>query len=230
MSLAFTKILSLFYAKNYKWLVSAFALLFLLLVGIQIYFLYKTYQIKENNIYDKLDKDLGQYQPILRKKLEVSENTVQKMLIRFNKGEITKKQLLDFYKNKETIKPYFSHYVDSVASRSNLQVAISHQFRNVLSTTDNRYILDSTVTIYETKRPITKVGRRYGGEWETSNENRDDKTNKLNNFYSFKVKPTTIFRYLISNLLYSEILLSLLFLVYLYLRLFYGYLHGLLRI
>jgi two-component system phosphate regulon sensor histidine kinase PhoR len=67
-------------------------------------------------------------------------------------------------------------------------VAISHQFRNVLSTTDNRYILDSTVTIYETKRPITKVGRRYGGEWETSNENRDDKTNKLNNFYSFKVK------------------------------------------
>jgi two-component system phosphate regulon sensor histidine kinase PhoR len=47
--------------KNYKWLVSAFALLFLLLVGIQIYFLYKTYQIKENNIYDKLDKDLGQY-------------------------------------------------------------------------------------------------------------------------------------------------------------------------
>ena len=175
--------------KNYKWLVSAFALLFLLLVGIQIYFLYKTYQIKENNIYDKLDKDLGQYQPILRKKLEVSENTVQKMLIRFNKGEITKKQLLDFFtKNKETIKPYFSHYVDSVASRSNLQVAISHQFRNVLSTTDNRYILDSTVTIYETKRPITKVGRRYGGEWETSNENRDDKTNKLNNFYSFKVK------------------------------------------
>ncbi|MCT4298592.1 HAMP domain-containing histidine kinase [Elizabethkingia anophelis] len=175
--------------KNYKWLVSAFALLFLLLVGIQIYFLYKTYQIKENNIYDKLDKDLGQYQPILRKKLEVSENTVQKMLIHFNKGEITKKQLLDFFtKNKETIKPYFSHYVDSVASRSNLQVAISHQFRNVLSTTDNRYILDSTVTIYETKRPITKVGRRYGGEWETSNENRDDKTNKLNNFYSFKVK------------------------------------------
>ncbi|AQX84658.1 hypothetical protein ELBR111191_06275 [Elizabethkingia bruuniana] len=87
--------------KNYKWLISAFALLFLLLVGIQVYFLYKTYQIKENNIYDKLDKDLGQYQPILRKKLEVSEDTVQKMLIRFNKGEITKKQLLDFFLEKD---------------------------------------------------------------------------------------------------------------------------------
>ena len=98
------------------------------------------------------------------KKLEVSEDTVQKMLIRFNKGEITKNSSWIFLqKIKKPLNLIFSHYVDSVASRSNLQkVAISHQFRNVLSTTDNRYILDSTVTIYETKRPITKVGRRYG--------------------------------------------------------------------
>lgn len=175
--------------KNYKWLVSAFALLFLLLVGIQIYFLYKTYQIKENNIYDQLDKNLDRHQSVLRKKLKISDDTIQKRLISFNKGEITKKQLLDFFtKNKETVKPFFSHYVDSIASKSNLEVAISRQYKSILSTPDNKYILDSIVTIYETNRPITKIGRRYGGEWETSTENRDDKTDHLNKFYEFKVK------------------------------------------
>jgi len=175
--------------KNYKWLVSAFALLFLLLVGIQIYFLYKTYQIKENNIYDQLDKNLDRHQSVLRKKLKISDDTIQKRLISFNKGEITKKQLLDFFtKNKETVKPFFSHYVDSIASKSNLEVAISRQYKSILSTPDNKYILDSIVTIYETNRPITKIGRRYGGEWETSTENRDDKTDHLNGLYEFKVK------------------------------------------
>ncbi|MCL1669308.1 HAMP domain-containing histidine kinase [Elizabethkingia ursingii] len=175
--------------KNYKWLVSAFALLFLLLVGIQIYFLYKTYQIKESNIYNQLDKNLDRDQSVLRKKLKISDDTIQKRLISFNKGEITKKQLLDFFtKNKEAVKPFFSHYVDSIASQSNLEVAVSRQYKSILSTPDNKYILDSTVTIYETNRLITKVGRRYGGEWETSTENRDDKTDHLNKFYEFKVK------------------------------------------
>lgn len=174
--------------KNNKWLVSVFALLFLLLVGIQIYFLYKTYQIKENNIYDKLDKDLGQYQTVLRNKIEINEDTIQHVLIHFQEREINKKQLLDFFtRNKEKIKPYFSQYVDSVASKNNLVVAISHQYKSILSTPDNKHLLDSTITVYETQRPIIKTGRTYGGNWETSSQKRDDKTKKIKKFYSFKV-------------------------------------------
>ena len=174
--------------KNYKWLTSVFALLFLLLVGIQIYFLYKTYQIKENNIYDKLDKDLGQYQTVLRNKIEITEDSVQEMLIRYQEQEINKKQLLDFFtQNKERIKPFFSQYVDSVATKSNLVVAISHQYKNILDVPDKKYIMDSLITIYETQRPITKAGRTYGGNWETSTEKKDDDTDKIKKFYSFKV-------------------------------------------
>ncbi|UKB79096.1 hypothetical protein [Chryseobacterium sp. MEBOG07] len=77
-----------------KILISVFAALFLLLLGIQVYFMYKTYQVKERDIYRSVNDGLTNYTDNLEDIHEVKEtkdDSLQQIIIRYHNKEINRK-------------------------------------------------------------------------------------------------------------------------------------------
>lgn len=78
-----------------KYLISLFAFLFLLLLGIQVYFMYKTYLVKERDIYRTIHQGLTNYTDKLEevsKAKDVSiEDDLQRIFIKYRDKKSLKK-------------------------------------------------------------------------------------------------------------------------------------------
>ncbi|MGD1319199.1 hypothetical protein [Chryseobacterium sp. 2R14A] len=69
-----------------KYLVWLFAGLFLLLLGIQVYFMYKTYQVKKREIYSDVHKRITDYTDNLEDlgiASNLGDDAVKEILVRF---------------------------------------------------------------------------------------------------------------------------------------------------
>lgn len=88
-----------------KNLVAAFTILFLLLMGIQAYFLVKTYELKEREIYRTVYDQLTNFTDRLENQggiTIVTNDSLQQRFIKFKNKEITKTQFLNaFEENKK---------------------------------------------------------------------------------------------------------------------------------
>lgn len=87
-----------------KILIPVFAALFLLLLGIQVYFMYKTYQVKEREIYRAIQSPLRDYTDELEDNggaKKTDDDSLQSFFIRYNNKEISKKDFLNFSKKTE---------------------------------------------------------------------------------------------------------------------------------
>lgn len=79
-----------------KNLIFLFATLFLLLLGIQVYFLYKTYQVKERDIYRSASDGLASYTDKLENihdAKEMKSDTLQRIISRYYNKEISQKEV-----------------------------------------------------------------------------------------------------------------------------------------
>lgn len=164
--------------KNYKWLVSAFALLFLLLVGIQIYFLYKTYKIKERQSYDFVIKTIENYNDNLKQKFGLREDSVQENFVLYRKGKITEQEFRKRIErlNNKSISEY-SKLVDSIFTPYQYEVATRYDINNAISVNDKKYLFTKPLTVYETYRKVNKPGKIEQGLWETSSSTIDTDIN-----------------------------------------------------
>ena len=113
-----------------KNLVAAFTILFLLLMGIQAYFLVKTYQLKEREIYRTVYDQLNNFTDRLENQggiITVTNDSLQQRFIEFKNKEITKTQFLNsFEENRKINEKYVSQFVDQQFAKEKYQVAAKY--------------------------------------------------------------------------------------------------------
>lgn len=192
-----------------------FATLFVLLLGIQVYFMYKTYQVKEREIYRDVHKRLTEYTDHLEDKggmKKATDDRIQALLIRFKNKEITKDQLLNFFdKNRHDTEKEFSKYVDDQFAKEGYEVAVKIEYSSIIFNPTKTNLISKPIVIYETAKKVIKPGIMNTGSWETTSTSTDAENNNLVKNDSFSLKSTTGYEILnIKMVVFRE--LTLLFL------------------
>ncbi|MDV7698488.1 HAMP domain-containing histidine kinase [Chryseobacterium soli] len=198
-----------------KNLIALFAALFLLLLGIQAYFMYKTYQVKEREIYRNVHNKLTRFTDDLEDKKGIKKNpddSLQHIFIRYNNKEISKKKFLEiFEENRKKSQDYFSGYVDNQFKKEGYKIAVKIQYLSIVFLPAKTQLIDHPITLFETKNKVVKAGITNTGNWETSSKSTSDDEKKIVKNNSFHVKSKTEFEILnIKSIVFKE--LTLLFL------------------
>lgn len=198
-----------------KNLIALFASLFLLLLGIQGYFMYKTYQVKEREIYRDVHKILTEYTDHLEDKggmKKVPDDSIQAILIQFKNKEITRDEFLNLFdKNRISTEREFSRYVDNKFKNEGYEVAVKIEYTSIIFNPTKTQLITRPIVIYETEKKVKKPGILNTGTWETTSKSTDDIDKTLTRNESFSVKSTTGFEILnIKTVVFRE--LTLLFL------------------
>ncbi len=190
--------------KNNKKLIGIFVLLFLILVGIQVYFLYKTYKIKETQVYNSVTEKLDIYRDDLKREYGLRNDTIQNLFVKFREGKISKQQFTEniIRLNKKST-PSYSHLVDSIFSKEHYEVANRYDLLSTKYLPDNKYLFTKPITIFQTSRKVTKPGKIEEGTWDTSSiedDRKDAKSGantyrtKISNYYEIKNIKSIVFK------------------------------------
>lgn len=198
-----------------KYLISLFAALFLLLLGIQVYFMYKTSQVKKREIYSNVHNRIDDYIDNLENlggASNLGDEGQRKIFAEFNNKKISKKEFLNYFeKNKKQTQDKLSDYIDHKFEKEGYKVAVRTQFLSIVYVPKNLNLIDRPVTLYETRNKITKAGISNTGKWETSSTSKSDKTNQLERDDSFFVKSQTDFEILnINTVVFQDLTLLIL--------------------
>lgn len=198
-----------------KNLIALFATLFLLLLGIQGYFMYKTYQVKEREIYNDVRKKLSNYTDDLENKggmRKVHDDSIQAILIKFKNKEITRNEFLNLFdKNRIATEKEFSKFVDQQFKDEGYEVAVKIEYTSIVFNPSKTNLLTKPIVIYETEKKVKKAGVLNTGTWETSSQSTDDKDKSITKNDSFSLKNTTGFEVLnIKTVVFRELTLLIL--------------------
>ena len=152
-----------------KNLIALFATLFLLLLGIQGYFMYKTYQVKEREIYNDVRKKLSNYTDDLENKggmRKVHDDSIQAILIKFKNKEITRNEFLNLFdKNRIATEKEFSKFVDHQFKDEGYEVAVKIEYTSIVFNPSKTNLLTKPIVIYETEKKVKKSVDRRGSKW-----------------------------------------------------------------
>lgn len=180
-----------------KYLVSLFAGLFLLLLGIQFYFMYKTYQVKKREIYSDVHNRIDDYIDNLEDHgvaSNLGDDNLRKIFAEYQNKKISKKEFLQYFdQNRKRTQDKLSDYIDHYFEKEGYKVAIRTQFLSIVYIPKNINLIDKPLTLYETRNKITKAGISNTGKWETTSTTTSDKSDKLEKNDSFLVKSQTDF-------------------------------------
>ncbi|MCA6066643.1 HAMP domain-containing histidine kinase [Chryseobacterium sp. RG1] len=194
-----------------KYLISLFAFLFLLLLGIQVYFMYKTYLVKERDIYRTIHQGLTNYTDKLEEVSKVKdvsiEDDLQRIFIKYRDKKISKKEFLGYFEqNKRNTEPQISKYIDNHFKKEGYKIAAKIQYTSILSLPEKTPLIDKPVILYETKNKLKKTGIASSGKWETSSTSTTD--GQFNKRDSFLVESITEFEILnIKTIVFKELIL-----------------------
>ncbi len=197
-----------------KNLIALFTSLFVLLIGIQGYFLYKTYQVKEREIYRDVHKRLTDYTDHLEDKggmRKVSDDYIQGILIKLKNKEISQSEFLDLFdKNRMATQKDFSQYVDNQFAKEGYEVAVKIEYSTIIFNPTKTNLIKKPITLYETEKKVKKAGIINTGSWETTSSSTDIKK-KLNRNNSFSLKSITGYEILnIKSVVFKELTLLIL--------------------
>jgi len=198
-----------------KNLIALFATLFLLLLGIQGYFMYKTYQVKEREIYSTVHKRLTDYTDRLEDKggmRKVHDDAVQGILIKFKNKEITHDEFLNLFdKNRIATEKEFSQYVDDQFKNEGYEVAVKIEYSSIFFNPTKTNLITKPIVIYETEKKVQKAGIFNTGTWETTSKSTDTDNKTLTRNDSFSVRSTTGYEILnIKTVVFRELTLLIL--------------------
>jgi two-component system phosphate regulon sensor histidine kinase PhoR len=198
-----------------KYLISLFAALFLLLLGIQVYFMYKTSQVKKREIYSDVHNRIDDYIDNLENlggASNLGDDKLRKVFAEFNNKKISKKEFLQYFdQNRKRTQDKLSDYIDQHFAKEGYKVAIRTQYLSIVYVPKNINLIDKPVTLYETRNKITKAGISNTGKWETSSTSRSDKSDQLEKDDSFFVRSQTDFEILnINTVVFQDLTLLIL--------------------
>lgn len=183
-----------------KYLIALFATLFLLLLGIQVYFIYKTYQVKEREVYRTIQDGLSEYTDKLEdisSVKEMKDDSLQKTFIRYYDKEISQQEFHNFFvENRRAIKERLLRYLDYRLKTNGYDIAAKIEYTSIIHIPDSTRLIDKPILLFETSNKVTNPKITNEGSWETSSKNESGKNKFKNN--SFLVKSKTEFE--ISNI------------------------------
>lgn len=198
-------------SKN-KNLISLFTTVFLLLLGIQGYFMYKTYQVKKRdvyrNVYNKLDiyTDNLEDNSGLRK---ASDDSLQHIFILYNQKKISKKTFLNLFEDhRKKSKRQFSLYVDQQFKKEGYKVAVKIEYLSIIFVPTNTNLINKPIVLFETDNKLTKAGISKMGRWQTSSSSKSDVNNKYDEKNVFVTSSETGFEILnLKSIIFRELIL-----------------------
>lgn len=193
-----------------KNLIALFTGLFVLLIGIQGYFLYKTYQVKEREIYMDVHKRLTDYTDHLEDKggmRKVSDDYIQGILIKLKNKELSQSEFLDLFdKNRMATQKDFSQYVDNQFKKEGYDIAVKIEYSTIIFNPTETSLIKKPITLYETEKKVKKPGIINTGSWETTSS-----STKLKRNDSFSLKSITGYEILnIKSVIFKELALLIL--------------------
>ncbi|MCS4305293.1 sensor histidine kinase KdpD [Chryseobacterium sp. BIGb0232] len=207
-----------------------FATLFLLLLGIQVYFMYKTYQVKEREIYRSVDQSIVGYTDQLENVHEVQEtksDSLQKLLIRYYNKEINKKKFLQYFiEGRKAASKRLSHYLNDRMKKDGYKISVRVQYTSIIHLPDSTKVIDKPIIIYETTDRVTNPKITSTGTWRTSSTKElkgKELANERDTFYvnsqtDFEVKniKSIVFKELTLLIICCILLLTSVLLLYIF--------------
>lgn len=196
-----------------KILIPVFAALFLLLLGIQVYFMYKTYQVKERDIYRSVNDGLSNYSDNLEDIHEIKESkddALQEIIIKYHNKEISKKDFLRYFlENRKIAKERLIRYIESRAEKDGYDISARIRYLSIVHLPDSAKVITEPIVIFETKDKIKKPHIASNGSWETSTTKRNDSDKgNVKRSNTFLVKTQTDFEIRnIKNVVFKELAL-----------------------
>ncbi|GEN69300.1 MULTISPECIES: sensor histidine kinase [Chryseobacterium] len=180
-----------------KYLIPLFATLFLILLGIQVFFIYKTYQVKERDIYRSIQEGLSNYTDKLEdvSTKEMKDDSLQSIIIKYHDKEISKKEFLThFLANRQPTREKLNRYISSRFKKEGYDISAKIQYYSIIHLPDSTKIIDQPIVIYETKNKVKNSKISTTSSWETSSTQRNDSNNKeIERKNTFLVKSKTEF-------------------------------------
>ncbi|MCQ9637434.1 HAMP domain-containing histidine kinase [Chryseobacterium sp. WG23] len=195
-----------------RYLIPLFATLFLILLGIQVYFIYKTYQVKERDIYRSIQEGLSNYTDKLEdvSTKEMKDDSLQSIIIRYYDKEISKKDFLNhFLDNRQPTRKKLNRYISSRFKKEGYDISAKIQYYSIIHLPDSTKIIDQPIIIFETKNKVKNSKISTTSSWETSSTKRNDKNNeKIERKNTFLVKSKTEFEIAnIKSIVFKELTL-----------------------
>lgn len=153
------------------WLITVFSVLFVLLIGIQVYFLKNSYQLKRQEILGSVKSILSSFEDdvdVFDKKI-LDDDHVLKLFVQLEDKKITESELREKYSKKAAlINTRVENNIDSVFLASGYRVAIMKEIVGIRSRHSGHLLVDRPITVYRTKRPVSKKFVLSSSKWETS--------------------------------------------------------------
>ncbi|WP_343687232.1 HAMP domain-containing sensor histidine kinase [Chryseobacterium gleum] len=161
-----------------KILIPVFAALFLLLLGIQVYFMYKTYQVKERDIYRSVNDGLTNYTDNIedpQKIKERNDDSIHEIIIQYYNKEISKNSFLNqFIDNRKSDRERLIHYINSRYQKDGYEISARIRYLSIIHLPDSTKLITKPIIIFETQDKIKHPRIASNGSWETSTTKRDD--------------------------------------------------------
>lgn len=188
--------------------------LFILLIGIQTYFLVKTYQLKEKEIYRTIQTGLTN----ITEELEghggikkISSDSLHHIFIQYNNKEINKQEFLNFFENnRKNNQKKFSNYINQEFKNEGYQIAAKIEYASIVFVPEDRILINNPIVLYETENRVSDPKVLNTGTWETSTTTTSDK-NKIIKNNTFLVKSKTSYEILnIKSILFKELIVLIL--------------------
>ena len=206
--------------KNNRNLIALFATLFLVLLGIQGYMMYKTYQVKEREINRSVIDRMKDYTDQLEDKNRMNkirnDDAVQNVFVLYKDKKLSEKQFLNYFqKFNKLSQSDFSQYVDHQFEKEGYIIAVKIQYLSIVSLPEKVNLIDQPITIFETQNKVSKPGTVSTGNWETSSTTTNDDNKNLKEENNFHVKSTTSFEILnIKEVVFKELILLILLCIF----------------
>lgn len=160
--------------------------------------MYKTYQVKERDIYRSITDGLTNYTDKLEdvgETKEIKDDSLQKIFIQYHDKKISKKDFLrHFAENRRSIKERLSRYIDSRFKKEGYEIAAKIQYNSIIHLPDNISLIEQPIILYETKNKVKNSKINTSGSWEISTTKENKPGSKgIEVKDTFLVKSTTEF-------------------------------------
>ncbi len=192
--------------------------------------MYKTYQVKEREIYRSIDQGISVYtdQVVNNHSAKTSEkDSLQKKIINYYHKKLKKedfiKYLIDDKKNSGN---NLTNYINERRKKDGYIICVRIQYSLLLHLPDSIKILQQPVTIYETKDKVRKPAITSIGTWRTSSTQENEGKKTINNIDSFHLDTQTeieienikslVFREIILLIICCVILLASVLILYIF--------------